>query len=122
LIARKRDVFAFYAREMANLDVAMNPERPGSVNGFWMPTVVFAPHLKVSRDLLLQDMQREEIDGRVFFWPLSMLPPFQNSGAQTPIAHDVSPRALNLPSYHDITDSDLRRVVAVVSRHCTRIA
>ena len=92
-----------------------NPEPAGSRNGFWMPTAVFQQETGVTRDMLLAAFAAENIDARVFFWPLSSLPCFQ------PVldninAYDLPERAINLPSYHDMTDDDLSRVVDVLLR------
>lgn len=114
LIAGKRQVFQAYKEELAGLDgIAMNPEPEGTQNGFWMPTVVFDELTGVTRESLQAAFAKENIDARVFFWPLSSLPAF------TPIssnkqAYDIPQRAINLPSYHDMSKSDIQRVCAVI--------
>ena len=54
----------------------------------------------------------DEIDARVFFYPLSEQPMFDH--AQTPIAHSICNRAINLPSYHDLKDAQIDRVCQVI--------
>ena len=114
LVARKREIMQAYRDAFADFpEISMNPEPPGTVNGCWMPTAVFAPETGVTRERLLEAFQADTIDARVFFWPLSGLPPFQPT-TNTNHSYDISHRALNLPSYHDISPSDLRRVSARV--------
>ena len=115
LIARKREIFEYYAQHLGDLPLQMNPEPPDTVNGYWMPTLVFDEDVHFDRDVLLAAFQSSEIDGRVFFWPLSMLPMFE-ARPQNKVARGLCTRALNLPSYHDMTVSDLGRVVDVVRR------
>ncbi len=116
LLGRKREIFARYqARLAGHPGILLNPEPAGSRNGFWMPTAVFQQETGVTRDMLLAAFAAENIDARVFFWPLSSLPCFQ------PVldninAYDLPERAINLPSYHDMTDDDLSRVVDVLLR------
>jgi len=74
-----------------------------------MPTVVFDPITGVTRETLLEAFRKENIDARVFFWPLSGLPPFGDIVAH-PVAGDISARAMNLPSLHDMTPNDIHRV------------
>jgi perosamine synthetase len=91
----------------------MNPEPSGTVNGAWMPTLVFAADSGITRERLQDAFASSYIDARVFFHPLSTLPMF-GSTPGAPIAEDIAGRAINLPSYHDMTDADQERVAAVV--------
>ena len=114
LISRKRDILTYYKENLESLPgLSMNPELDGTVIGAWMPTVVFSPDTGVSRDLLLSRFAEENIDARVFFWPLSSLGLFSVEHENT-IAQDISSRALNLPSYHDISVGDMDRVIAII--------
>lgn len=118
LIARKRDIFLFYQRALSRVaGTAMNPEPPHTVNGYWMPTVVFAPDLGVTRERLQEAFRNAEIDARVFFYPLSSLPMFSPQPANRN-SYDIPERAFNLPSYHDMSDEDQSRVVDVILKLC----
>jgi perosamine synthetase len=91
----------------------MNPEGSNIVNGAWMPTVVFEKATGVTREKLSAAFAAENIDARVFFYPLSGLPMFDDvPGNQH--AWDIPGRAINLPSYHDMSRDEQDRVVAVV--------
>lgn len=116
LIAGKRRVFDYYKRSLTGLPLTMNPEPAGTTNGFWMPTIVADKSARFDRDALLLDFRNADIDGRVFFWPLSMLPMF-SPHPQHRTSHELYPRAINLPSYHDLTETEMDRVVEVVKRH-----
>lgn len=114
LINRKRDILNFYRKELASLKgVSMNPEPPGTTNGAWMPTVVFEPETGVTREKLQAAFATENVDARVFFWPLSGLPMFEPVISNT-IAWNIPGRAINLPSYHNMSFEDLQRVVCVI--------
>jgi len=113
LVAGKRRVFSYYREGLAGTGIAMNPEPPSTVNGFWMPTIIGPAAF--DRERLLQDFARNVIDGRVFFWPLSSLPMFEENLANT-VSYDLHRRALNLPSYHDLRETDMDRVITLV-RH-----
>ncbi|MFM8442671.1 MAG: DegT/DnrJ/EryC1/StrS family aminotransferase [Methylococcus sp.] len=114
LINRKRAIFAAYRDKLAKLPgVSMNPEPEGTINGAWMPTVVFAPETGITRETLQAAFAQENVDARVFFWPLSSLPmfePIKTNGH----AWSIPERAINLPSYHDLTQAELDLVVWVI--------
>jgi perosamine synthetase len=116
LLAGKRRVFEYYARHLGDLPLRMNPEPPGTVNGYWMPTFVVAPGVAFDREALLAAFAAEEIDGRVFFWPLSMLPMFERQPTNI-VSYQTYRRAINLPSYHDLSEQQMHRVVTAVLAH-----
>lgn len=110
LIARKREIFNAYAeRFSAVAGLSMNPEPPHTTNGAWMPTVVFDRSLAVTREELQQAFTAENIDARVFFWPLSSLPMFEPR-PENVVSWDLPTRSINLPSFHDMTANELNRV------------
>lgn len=120
LIARKREIFAAYRAALGDLRGAtLNPEPAGRVNGAWMPTVVFDDASGVTREALQAAFAAENIDARVFFHPLSSLPMFQPK-PENRLAYSLPTRAINLPSYHDMTDGEIGRVVQVVREVAAR--
>lgn len=114
LTRRKREIFSYYRDHLAILPkLFMNPEPAGTVNGAWMPTVVFDQQTGVTREALQVAFAEENIDARVFFHPLSSLPMFAGQ-TNTLISSDIPGRAINLPSFHDISKAEQDRVVDVI--------
>jgi len=114
LISRKREIMVAYREQFAGLTgIRMNPELEGTINGAWMPTLVFAPETGITREKLQDAFAAENADARVFFWPLSSLPMFAPA-YENVNAWDIPKRAINLPSYHDIMKIDLDRVVETI--------
>lgn len=110
LIAGKRRIFVYYKEHFRGLPVKMNPEPAGMVNGYWMPSIVVADGVSFDRDGLLASFKADHIDGRVFFWPLSMLPMFRRKPGNA-VSYGMCKRAINLPTYHDITEAEMDRVI-----------
>lgn len=115
LIEGKRRIFRYYDANMSVGSLRMNPEPAGIRNGFWMPTIVLDEGIDFNREKLLSDFKANNIDGRVFFWPLSMLPMFEAKPENT-VSYSLHKRAVNLPAYHDLTDNEMDRVIGVVQR------
>ena len=114
LISRKRGIFKRYREKLGTLaGVSINPEPGNTVNGAWMPTLVFDKQTGVTRENLQAAFSAENIDARVFFHPLSSLPMFA-AQPQNLLAWSIPERAINLPSYHDMTETDISRVVDVI--------
>ncbi len=120
LIERKRDILAHYRHRLAPHGLVMNPEREGTVLGAWMPTVLFEREsdLRVlaremgagsMRDRVIAQMAAANIDARPFFHPLTSLPMFDS--VPNTNAYEIPKRAINLPSYHELRDDDMERVI-----------
>jgi perosamine synthetase len=110
LIAAKRHIFTYYAERLRDLPLKMNPEPAGTKNGLWMPTIVADDDIPFNREALLATFRENDIDGRVFFWPLSMLPMF-GSRPENTVSYGLHERAVNLPAYHEITEQEMDRVI-----------
>ena len=114
LVQRKRDILDSYRESLESLPgLRMNPELAGTVNGAWMPTVVFTPEIGITREKLQVAFAAENVDARVFFWPLSSLTMFTSLISNTN-AWSIPERSINLPSFHDISYDEQDRVVAVI--------
>lgn len=114
LVNRKREIFTYYQQQLASLSgLTMNPEKENTVNGYWMPTIVFDKATGITREKLQAAFALENIDARVFFHPLSSLSMFEEKSSNLN-AWDIPNRAINLPSYHDITFSEIERVADVI--------
>ena len=115
LVKRKREIFSYYRDALnGNQGISMNPEPLGIHIGAWMPTAVFDIETNVTRENLQTAFAEDNIDARVFFNPLSSLPMFA-AQPQNSLAWDIPNRAINLPSFHDMTTSEQDRVIKVVN-------
>jgi len=116
LIARKQEILRFYRSRLENPPLLlMNPEPMDTVNGAWMPTAVFDAATGITREIVQKAFAAKNIDARVFFHPLSSLPMFR-ARPENRVAWDIPNRAINLPSYHDLTEEELERVVSVIRK------
>ena len=114
LVQRKREIFAYYHDRLMQLPgLSMNPQQEGTINGVWMPTVVFDSKLEVTREKLQTAFKEENIDARVFFHPLSSLSMFEDH-TENVLAWEIPTRAINLPSFHEITKGEQNRVMEVI--------
>ncbi len=114
LLADKRRVFQGYQERLAGCPLKLNPEPAGTVNGYWMPTVVFDRETGVQHDALEQAFKRANIDARTFFYPLSSLGLFEGK-PDTPVAHGLSLQAFNLPSYGEMDEAAIDRVCDTIA-------
>ncbi|MBF0103087.1 MAG: DegT/DnrJ/EryC1/StrS aminotransferase family protein [Desulfobacterales bacterium] len=118
LVTSKRRIFLYYAEHFRDLPVKMNPEPQGIINGYWMPSIVVNDGVTFNREALLAAFKADHIDGRVFFWPLSLLTMFEKK-PENAVSYGLYKRAINLPTYHDLTEKEMERAINIV-RKCLR--
>ena len=114
LVLKKREIYRYYKKQLAPYtQISINPQKQYTIIGAWMPTIVFSEASGITRDRISDAFQSAQIDARVFFWPLSSLPMFEEQKHNVNSA-SICDRAINLPSYHDITTVEMDQVVAIV--------
>lgn len=76
LVAKKRQIFDWYAEELSDLPCVMtlNAEPPGTRNSYWMTTIVLDPAIGIEKTCLAKRLAARGVDTRPFFHPLSSLP------------------------------------------------
>ena len=107
LVQKKRAIFSWYKSRLADVEtIRLNCERKGTTNSYWMVTAIIGKSHRIGKEWLMKRLNEYGIQSRPLFYPLSELPPFKTR-ANTPVSFDVSPRGINLPSAHDITEREV---------------
>ena len=118
LIDRKRHILNAYKDKFKNIKcIKMNPEPIGTINGAWMSNIVFSKDTSITAEILFESFQKENIDARMFFSPLSSTPPmskYKESGKSNINSFSIASRSINLPCYHDMSEQDINRVTDVI--------
>ena len=117
LIARKRQIFHWYRDELMDLPgVALNREPNGSVNSYWMVTIILDPAYGLDKVAVMEGLAKKGIDSRPFFTPLSDLPAYRDTEEATRarvrnrVAYRLTPYGVNLPSALRLEREDVTRV------------
>jgi perosamine synthetase len=121
LIARKRQIFAWYKKKLAGVgEVTLNYEAKGTKNTYWMVTVVLNKKLGVTKEHLIALMAQRNIDCRPFFNPLSSLPAYekllqaQQARERNHVSHEISDYGINLPSALNMTEEKVKYVCDIL--------
>ena len=114
LISRKQEILTYYRDNLNKWSgIETNPNLPGREIGAWMPTLIFEENTGITREILLEAFSRENIDARVFFWPLSSMDMFEKRFSNHN-SYSIPARAINLPSYHDLDIGSQDKVLSVI--------
>jgi perosamine synthetase len=102
----RRNIMQWYRDELAgDGECRLNRTVEGALSVYWMVCIEIDGLTYETRDSLLRELKANGVDSRPYFYPVSDLPMYER--ADTPIAHDISPKGLNLPSYFDLTRADV---------------
>jgi perosamine synthetase len=116
LVARKREIFTWYGARLSVPSLALNPEPAGSINAYWMTTVLWDAGAAASKTDIREQLQSRGVQTRPFFHPLSSLPAYRDTPQaaaareRNTVSYDISPRGLNLPSALSLTEQDVAYV------------
>jgi perosamine synthetase len=114
LVAGKRRIFSWYRDRLGDHPhLQLNAEPPGTVNSYWMSTIIVDTSLGVTKESLAEGLAAKGIATRPFFHALSGLPAYEAlpEAARARDANSVSRRlgrfGLNLPSALRLTEDDV---------------
>ena len=116
LVAKKRQIFAWYEKHLAGIPgFRLNPPHKDVTNSYWMSTLVWdAPH-RMEKTALIAALGERGIASRPFFEPLSALEAYRasrttQSAKRAPVSYQLSKQAINLPSALCLKEADIKRV------------
>jgi perosamine synthetase len=120
LIARKRQIFAWYQKRLNGLEgLTLNHEPPGTKNTYWMITVLWNEKFNLEKRRLMELLTEKGIDSRPFFHPLSAIPAYEKSEQahrareRNTVSHGLALRGINLPSGLNLTEEKVGYVCDV---------
>jgi perosamine synthetase len=114
-LAKRRQIADWYRAELGgDPRLLLNRDEADGRNVYWMVCLEVAGMSAETRDLVMQALKAEGVDSRPYFYPISDMPMYEL--ANTPVAHEISARGMNLPSYYDLSREDIGLICAAVRR------
>jgi perosamine synthetase len=106
LLSARQNLFAWYSDCLKRDErIRLNRTTPWAENSYWIVCAEIQGIGEDGRDNLISSLKQRGVDTRPYFYPMSDMPYLQS--ADTPVAHAVSARGLNLPTFVDLTKSDV---------------
>jgi perosamine synthetase len=117
LVYRKIEIFNMYKRELENIDgVTLNYQQKYVKNSYWMPTIILDEKLNINRDSFIKYLNKNSIEARPFFYPVSSFPEFENK-KENIISYKLSKYGINLPSNYDINIKNIKNIVKTIKEY-----
>jgi perosamine synthetase len=106
---RRMEIMGWYKQEIAATDqVRLNRVKNWAKSAFWMICLEIDWLDETRRDLFMQALKARGIDTRPYFCTMSSMPMYKQQ--PLPISANKSQIGLNLPSYYELTKSDVQRI------------
>jgi perosamine synthetase len=109
LLNKKREIFKWYKEYLKDIpNIKLNFQKNEYKNVYWMICLEIMGYDENKRDDLMKKLKEKGIDSRPYFYPISDMPMYKK--ADTPIAHKVYQRGINLPSYYKLMKENVEYI------------
>ena len=117
----KKAIYEKYREAFSDIgEIRMNPLNPEGDANCWLSCMTIAEDSKVTKDMILDAMEKENIEARPIWKPMHLQPVFADfdfitmgEGGKS-LAEDIFDRGLCLPSDIKNTDEDMERIIGIV--------
>lgn len=105
---RRKEIFEQYNAYLKdNSMIKLNRTYPWATNSYWLICAEFQNFNEEKRTKLMKELRTKNIDSRPYFYPMSDMPYLPNV-SNTPISHKIYQKGINLPTYTDISDEQIK--------------
>ena len=115
IIAKKKQIAKRYTEMLpSQIDVQSNDEMSDGV--FWLFSIL-ANNIK-DKNRMVKVLNNAGVETRNFFYPVHIMPPYRElnfNPKEMKISSKISNHGINLPSYPEITDSDINYISSLIS-------
>jgi perosamine synthetase len=126
IMKRRRQIFARYRELIADIPgIDFQPAASWAEPAPWLFCItVDSEKYGISRDELMEALDREGIETRPFFIPLHFLPPFREESSRRhehlPTTDRLSRMGMNLPTYAGLTDENIEKIANLIRYFCSK--
>lgn len=118
-INKKRQIAAWYTKYLKDVTgITLPQEASWAKSVYWIYSIlVHKPYEHTSKQLM-EELQKNRIDSRPFFYPLHMLPPYKTRESFS-VSNSLFQQGISLPSGTSLTHIDIQRITDVIIKHAS---
>lgn len=87
---------------------------------YWMSSLLLTDKVKKDRDQVMAEMEAKNIEMRPLFYPMHVMPAYEDQGLCLPVAEKLSKRGINLPSHALLDEEKLTYIVDCLQEIITK--
>ena len=107
ILNKKEQIALFYKKELENIDVEFQVEQKETNHSYSMVSILFENEYK--KQIIRNRLSKSGIETRPVFFPIHTMPMYY-SKEKFKISDNVSKRGINLPSYPELTQLDIKYI------------
>ena len=119
-VTKKRELSGRYEQSLGKLKgISFQKEASWARHSYWLSSARIGSAAPLSRDELLDKLQKNGIEARKVFYPLTDMPPYQKflrAGQRFPVSEALAREGICFPSSVNLIDSDLNALFTTVER------
>ena len=118
-IAKRRKIFEWYKKYLGKIGgIRLLEEREETKSVYWMICLEVESFTEEKREKFMQALKMEGVDTRPYFYPISMMPMYYDNEARqkNTNAYRVYKKGLNLPTYYELTEDDVKWICEKVKK------
>lgn len=112
ILKEKDRVISEYKKYLNNVPVSIHQEVGNVKHSYWMFTILASSEKEKSE--LRAFLAEYGIETRPAFHPVHTMPMYIDKKTY-PVAEDLGKRGINLPSYPDLTNDDIKFIISIIS-------
>jgi len=114
ILKEKDRVISAYKKDLKNVPVSIHQEVGNVKHSYWMFTILASS--KKEKSELRAYLAENGIETRPAFHPVHTMPMYID-GNSYPVAEDLAKRGINLPSYPDLSNEDIRFITSKIAAY-----
>lgn len=111
-IIRKREIAGLYKEHLLGLPLTTHKESDFAYHTYWMNSILLENC--DLRDGLRYHLREHGIETRPFFWGAHTMPMYNTPLINLPVTEFLSQAGINLPSYPELTNTDIQHVTQLI--------
>jgi perosamine synthetase len=112
ILEKKRKIAKFYEKNLTDLPLRVHQQSENSVHSFWLCSIILDDFRK--RNKLRIFLKDQGIETRPFFSPVHKMEMYKKNGEILPNAELIHKKGINLPSWPDLRENDLKIIVSSI--------
>ena len=115
-IAARKQVAQWYAEDLADMAGCVEVQKvtPGAESVWWMFSILLTGKAKRNRDELAEILQEKGIETRPLFYPMHIMPVYEDRNANCPVCEGIAARGLNLPTHALLSREDVAYICGAI--------
>jgi len=116
-LEKRRQIASWYKKYLSDISEVVLPiEKKYAKHSYWMYSILV--NRKKDRNKLMEFLRNKGVGTRPFFYPMHIMPVYKkiNSNKNLRVAEDIASRGINLPTFYELTERDIRYIASKIKK------